>query len=339
MGGNYPNWTCKDKKKIDNNAQKRGKAAAGRKERTDAVHPSFPRGFRELGSAFHEALCLHHAFAVELDEVGAGGQLVHVDVERGAAGLLVAHHGAGDAVDLVAVDTGAALHADVVGGGVGIDRQADAAAVVGHAVVGPMKGDVVNVEHELVSAVEVDDGDIDVLALELSQVDAEVVPCALRLGGHVGFPHHDEVVGVGVAGGGDGHAEVLGGVQVVLGAGDEGDFLAVELIGADEVVVGEQHALGGLVIGGRGDAVGVLRVAPVLAHLPAEAVLVGVDGGPAHDAVVEVVEEVAFRDDGLDGGVVAQGVDADQVGALVDVAEEVGGTFTFADVGAANFVS
>ena len=222
------------------------------------------------------------------------------------------------------------FHGHEAGGGVGVDRHALGLALV-HSVVGPVEPDVINVEHELVGAVEVDDGDVDFLSLVFPEVDGIVVPCAGFFGGHVGFPHDGEVAGVGVACCGDGHAEVLGGVGVVLGVGAEGNLLAVKLIGCHQEILGEQHGAAALVVGGGGHAEGVLGVAPVLAHLPAVAVAVGVDGGPLHDAVIEVEEDVALGRCGRGRGVVAQGIDADEVGASVDVAEEAGDAVEFAD--------
>ena len=69
---------------------------------------------------------------------------------------------------------------------------------------------------------------------------------------------------------------------------------------------------------------------------PRVSVAIAVDGGPAHDAVVEVIEEVALGWCGRGGGVVAQGIDADEVGATVDGAEEAGRAVALTDEGAAS---
>ena len=130
----------------------------------------------------------HHVFRAKGEEIDACGQGLHVDAELAAACLLAEQQGTGHVEDFVLPNSFFAHHVEAVGGGVGIDRE-ERAVVFVHLVVGPVKGDVVDVEHEMVGAAEVDDGHVDVLPLVVAEVYAVVMPAAGAFGVHVGFPY------------------------------------------------------------------------------------------------------------------------------------------------------
>ena len=106
----------------------------------------------------------------------------------------------GDAVDFVIINGFGAFHIHKVAGRVGIDVE-HIDSVVSKAIgliVLSEKDDVVDIQHELVRAAEVDDGHIDVLALISAEVDVEFIPIACCLGSKGSFPNDGEVRDVGV---------------------------------------------------------------------------------------------------------------------------------------------
>ena len=82
--------------------------------------------------------------------------------------------------------------------GVGIDRK-QVRCVVVQAAVGSVQHDIVNVQHELVGTVEMDDSHIDVLPLVSPKVYIIIVPCSWGFGCHIGFPYQGEVVRIDVS--------------------------------------------------------------------------------------------------------------------------------------------
>ena len=106
-------------------------------------------------------------------------------------------------------------------------------ATIALATVG--QSNVIDIEIEVVGAVEVTDGDVSLLTSVSAEVNGVFVPVALSsevttaarsgnaltLSGHGPFLEHGEVAGVGLAASGNSHAEVLGCPSVILSASEE----------------------------------------------------------------------------------------------------------------------
>ena len=138
-------------------------------------------------------------------------------------------------VNHVLFDSRVAHHLEAVGDGVGVNGN-QICAIFNHLVISSIQHDIVDVQHELVGAGEMDDGHIDVLSLIVPEVYSIAVPFTSRFCGHVGFPHDDEVVWSGVASRRYGHAEMLGGMRYVLCASDKGNLFAVKFVWGNQIV-------------------------------------------------------------------------------------------------------
>ena len=142
----------------------------------------------------YEALGLYYAFRSHLDEIGANGQLAYVDVEAFPINRLAHQQVANDVVNLIVVHGDIAFHLEEFAGGIGEDVECCCGILVDApgGVVLSDEEDVVNVDHELVGAVVMNDGHVDVLSLVFSEVNVILIPVADLFGGHVNIPNDGE---------------------------------------------------------------------------------------------------------------------------------------------------
>ena len=70
-----------------------------------------------------------------------------------------------------------------------------------------------------------------------------------------------------------------------------------------------------------------------MAHFPIVSVIIAVNGGPAHNTIIKVEIEVALGRCGRLGSIVAQSIDADEVGAFIHIAKEANRAIAFPNKG------